>query len=204
MIQFLTITHTLGKYMTFFAFTTPLYSTDKFFEKFSVLFSRREKITHSLVSSIRLEKNSPVFVPAHQRNCGNVIFSRLSVCHSVAEREGTMWPLPMMHWTSPYSISSFVQELSWPSPFVQGSTWPGPHRSLLVTSGGQDWGPVQTSSLEDLTPASDTWRPRLETCWSLFTWTPTLPVLRSGGWILRHVGRTNGMVRILLENAFFL
>ena len=33
-------------------------------------------------------------------SCGKVIFSQESVCHSV--QEGSMWPLPMMHWTSPY------------------------------------------------------------------------------------------------------
>ena len=34
-----------------------------------------------------------------QWSCGNVIFSVVSVC---SRGGGPMWPLPMMHWTSPY------------------------------------------------------------------------------------------------------
>ena len=36
------------------------------------------------------------FVTVHKQSCGKVMFSQLSVCHSV--QGFPMWPVPMMHW----------------------------------------------------------------------------------------------------------
>ena len=68
---------------------------------------------------------------AHKRSCGKVMFSQVSVCHSV---QGVhMWPLPMMHW-----------DLTFPDTRHGGTYLP------LLTSGGHHWIPVQTCTLEDL------------------------------------------------------
>ena len=58
---------------------------------------------------------------------------------------GTMWPLPMMHWTSLYSppLGSVPSYWTWDL-IVQGSPGPGP-----VAFGGHHWRPVQTYSPQD-------------------------------------------------------
>ena len=73
-----------------------------------------------------------------------------------------MWPLLMMHWTSP-CMEPLFQAQSWPQAPIQN-----PHSCapLLVKSGGQDWRPVQTCSLED----------------------PL--VLTLGCWLLKHIHKT--------------
>ena len=80
---------------------------------------------------------------ARQRSCRKVIFSHVSVCHSV-------------HRGPHVSITHDVLNFN-----IQGSSGPGPSSSPYslyrkspkpppqVSSGGQDWGPGQTGSLED-------------------------------------------------------
>ena len=83
-------------------------------------------------------------ITARKRSCGKVMFSHVSVCHSV--QGDPMWPLPMMYW-----------DMGTPPPAPRYQTWVvitgnmGP-TSLLLTSGGHHWRPVQTCSLEDQPP----------------------------------------------------
>ena len=49
--------------------------------------------------------------------CGKVMFSVVSVCPRV---RGSMWPLPMMHWTSPPPNPYPVQ---WPHPPTAADIW---------------------------------------------------------------------------------
>ena len=90
----------------------------------------------------------------HQQSCGKVMFSVVSVTLA-------MWLLPKMHW--PHCKT----------PPVQGPT------PLAVTSGGQDWKPVQTCSLEDLPH-----------CTGCAHHHPQL-VLISGGYLLKHIWLAN-------------
>ena len=68
-----------------------------------------------------------------------VMFSRVSICHSVLGGDA-MWPLPIMHWTSLYKDLRGHQ--TWGPPTVTPD-------SLLMTSGGNHWRPVQTCSSLD-------------------------------------------------------
>ena len=43
-----------------------------------------------------------LFFTTRQRSCGELMFSQMSVCHSV--QGGPMWQLPMIHWTSLYTL----------------------------------------------------------------------------------------------------
>ena len=87
-----------------------------------------------------------------QRSYMKVMFSLVSVCHSV-HRGVPMWPLPMMHWTSLYR-----------APFPPGPN-SGPWTSdlgplalvpLLVIFGGHQWRPIQNCWFED-TPGNNIW-----------------------------------------------
>ena len=91
-------------------------------------------------------------IPARQRSFGKIMFSVMSVCVSVSQ-EGLMWPLPMIYWASLCS--------SPPLPQYRALALD----PLLVTSGGQDWRPVQTCSPKQTPP----------------------PGLTSGHWLLKHV-----------------
>ena len=71
-------------------------------------------------------------------SCGNVIFSQVSVYHSVWGR------VPMMHLTLPHREP--------PTPSIQGP-FQALVSPLLVTSGDQDWRLVQTYSFEEPTQA---------------------------------------------------
>ena len=52
------------------------------------------------------DKTSHIFLPP-QRSCRVLMFSIVSVSHSVHRGSCSMWPLPMMHWTT--TILSFCQ-----------------------------------------------------------------------------------------------
>ena len=71
---------------------------------------------------------------------------------------GPMWSLPRMHWTSLYRPPRPCPHTG-PCPLVYTGPWSIP---------GQDWKPVQTCSLEDLTvqpsPNADIWWMPTETC----------------------------------------
>ena len=64
----------------------------------------------------------------------------------------------MMHWTSLYKHPALAirygtpGHLTWDCPgFLRHHTWDPPARSLLLTSGGHHWRPVQTCSFEEPT-----------------------------------------------------
>ena len=104
----------------------------------------------------------PVFT-TRQRNCGKVMFSVVSVSHSVHSGgvgwggggEGLMWSLPMMYCTSPnrdpgHGTSMYIDPPPYPGTIRHGTSL---YRdTMLVISGGQDWRPVQTCSLQELPP----------------------------------------------------
>ena len=48
-----------------------------------------------------LKRSQWLFI-ACQRSCGKAMFSVVCVCQSVWQRGLLMWPLPMIHWTSPH------------------------------------------------------------------------------------------------------
>ena len=102
---------------------------------------------------------------ARQRSCGKVMFSVMSVCQSFCS-----WG--RSHVTITYDALDLTIQTPLPTQTwdltVQGlhghgiplyrnpslTTWP----ALLVTSGSQDWGPVQTCSLGPLLPnGADIW-----------------------------------------------
>ena len=93
-----------------------------------------------------LETNciSNFIITTRQRICREVIFSVMSVHHSVHSQGWSMWSLPMMHWTSLYSPT-------------------------LVLVSDPKFCPHGTSLDRDL-PASGIWWPSLETFSNLFTW----------------------------------
>ena len=68
------------------------------------------------------------------------MFPVMSVCSK--GEGGPLLSLPMVHWTLPYTDP---HPQTWDLT-VQGHLDPAPS---LVTSGGQDWKPVQTCSLEE-------------------------------------------------------
>ena len=95
-------------------------------------------------------------ITARQLSSGNVMFSVVSVHHSVHEGRRSMWPLPMMHLISLYRAPQL-----WPHPshlemrhgtpqHIRAETplapAPALPTALLVTSGGDHWRPVQTRS----------------------------------------------------------
>ena len=96
-------------------------------------------------------------ITTRQRSCGKVMFSPVSICSQGV----TMWPLPMMHWTSLYRTMPPDCETSDHQPW-------DPHPPPRQT-----WDP----------PAINIWWPSLENCSNLFIrGSPPPPVLRSGGW----------------------
>ena len=121
------------------------------------------------------------------------MFSFVSVCRSV-QREVT---ITHDDWTSP------CRDPRSPAPLDRGPVWgrsapplvtsgdqdwrpvqtcpPKDHSLLLVTSGGQDWRPVQTSLLEGPPTSADIW------------------------WLLKHLQLgSKRWVHILLESFFVL
>ena len=104
------------------------------------------------------------------------------VCSSFCPQGDPMWPLPMLHWTSPYrnpSACPHAHFQTWdmephcivthPPPPDPASLDMGPCCTrILVTSGGQDWIPVQTCPPED-PPSRDIWWSRPETFSNLIT-----------------------------------
>ena len=84
-----------------------------------------------------------LFFTTRQRSCWELMFSQMSVCHSV--QGGS-------HVTNTHDSLDLT---------VHPATDMGPHStgtSPAVTSGGHHWGPVQTCSLQNLPPTStDIW-----------------------------------------------
>ena len=116
---------------------------------------------------------SVVINNASQPSCGKVMFSVVCVlvclspwvpCHqylwSIGPHNiGTPLTLvPSLCRDFPDSALAFLyRDPLVPASSVQGPPFPSPRPALLVvTSGGQDWRPLQTYSLED-TPANDIW-----------------------------------------------
>ena len=63
-----------------------------------------------------LKRSQWLFI-ARQRSCGKAMFSVLYVCQFVWQRGLLMWPLPMIHWTSPH------RDPPHPRHFQTCSTW---------------------------------------------------------------------------------
>ena len=87
-------------------------------------------------------------VTTRQWSCGKVMFTQVSVCHSVQEGspcDHYSW----MHWTSLYRP---------PSPTLTPDIRPSP--TQLVTSGDHHWRSVQTCSLEKPHTGTDIWWPK--------------------------------------------
>ena len=80
------------------------------------------------------------FITARQWSCGNVMFSKASV----REVGIHVWPLPMMPGTSLYTP---LLDIRPGTPTFRHQPWDTP--SMLLISGGQNWRPVQTCSLEE-------------------------------------------------------
>ena len=102
------------------------------------------------------------------------MFSVVCVCLSFCSQGGSLcdhYPL----YIGPVSTGPLIQypPTQGPAPSVQGPSPSHPIQGpspLLVTYIGQDWRPVQTCSLEDLTVQALTFE----------------LVLTSGGWLLTH------------------
>ena len=149
MIQFLALTHTLVNTWGFFAFTTPLYSTDKFFEKFSVLFSRRQNNTFTSVFN-KIGKKFPgiCYRPPTKLWKYNIF---TIVCLSFCCREGG-YHVTIAHDALDLTIQYILlcTGTPWPSPLCTGT--------LLARAPS--------------VPACDIWWPRLGTCSNFLTWGP--------------------------------
>ena len=105
------------------------------------------------------------FITARKRSYGKAMFSL--VCLSVHRGGVAMWPLPLMHYTSPYRTSQPPGDQTW-DPLQ-------PCPPLLVTSCGNHWRPVQTCSLKSPPPTSTDirWSPkplRLACGWHASYW----------------------------------
>ena len=132
--------------------------------------------------------------PTRQQSCWKVMFSVVCplVKHSVYSR-GPMWPLPMIHWTSPHRdpltpvLSPWTLDLT-----VQGppSLLPPGHGTSLYrdpTAPPPNMEPHCTGTPSP-THAVDIWWPRLETCSDLFTMgSPTVVDI---WWLLKHIQST--------------
>ena len=125
---------------------------------------------------MQLKRSTIQLVTARQRCCGKVMFSIVSVYRG---GRGLMWPLPMMHWTSP--CREPLTPASPPSPDME------PHCTKL------SWFPWTWNPYRDPPHGTDIWRSRVETCSNLFTWDPP----PSNGTEAHTVGKR--AVRILLE-----
>ena len=113
---------------------------------------------------------------SHQQRCRKVMFWQVSVCHSVGV---PMWPLSMMHWSLLYRPLS--RHGAW-GHWEAIQKWDMGIPTLLVTSGGHHWRPVQTCSLDltvqaPLPHVTDIWWPlkhvwlvsrRYAFCWNAF------------------------------------
>ena len=116
-----------------------------------------------------LKKLSFNIFTARQQSCGKLMFSVVSVC-LFAEGRGPMWPLPMLDWTSPYTPPprASAAPCRTLSPTMQSDII----SFLLVTSGGQDWRPIQICSLQDCPPP-------FHQCWHLAGYCSTYDGLRA-------------------------
>ena len=85
------------------------------------------------------------FITTHQRSCGKVMFSYMSVRQSVCPQGGPIWQLPvrMMHWTSLCSP---------PLPHPRHGTSLDRDLHLLVICAGHHWISVPTCSLQPPLP----------------------------------------------------
>ena len=131
-------------------------SADPSFTTTGMIVCRDIRLVHTFV----LDELRSGFT-ARQWSCGKVIFSVISVRQSVIWSRrgwGPMWPLPLplqepssAHGTSLYRTPQYQSQS---------------HPFLVVTSGGQDWRPVQACLLEDPPPTSaDIWW-LLKSVWS--------------------------------------
>ena len=84
-------------------------------------------------------------ITVRQRSCWKLLFSVMSVCHSV-HRGDPMWPLPVMHWTSPYRDMPPAQprpsdmfKLLQLGPQCTGNPLPSTHVRTCSLSSTYDW-----------------------------------------------------------------
>ena len=87
------------------------------------------------------------FITSRQQNWGKVMFSQVSVCHSVWGSPHVTITLDALDLTVQVPLALFPS----PSDIWPGTPWPHPKPCpLWVTTGCHHWRPVQTCSFEDL------------------------------------------------------